>query len=225
MRSATSGADSKGATAGPSIVSGSHIDSQKPGGRYDGTLGALAALDRAAHAQGAVRPAEADARSPGVLRRGSEPLCLRPVLGLARHHRRHLAGRPRTDTGLCRREHRRRDARHRSRPGAHPRGEARRLRHLYRAPHRARADSRASRLPGRRRAGDHRYSPLCRRAEGHRQPRRGFPDGPAPRPDGGRRGDHVWRAQHRLSHGPSGGDDLRPDRGRPEWPGDRARRR
>jgi allantoate deiminase len=34
----------EGSEAGPSIVSGSHIDSQKPGGRYDGILGALAAL-------------------------------------------------------------------------------------------------------------------------------------------------------------------------------------
>jgi allantoate deiminase len=33
-----------GSQAGPSIVSGSHIDSQRPGGRYDGTLGILAAL-------------------------------------------------------------------------------------------------------------------------------------------------------------------------------------
>ena len=29
---------------GRSIVSGSHIDSQTPGGRYDGTLGAIAGL-------------------------------------------------------------------------------------------------------------------------------------------------------------------------------------
>src|SRR5215203_5961213 len=34
----------EGSEGGPSIVSGSHIDSQKPGGRYDGILGALAAL-------------------------------------------------------------------------------------------------------------------------------------------------------------------------------------
>ncbi|WP_296742141.1 Zn-dependent hydrolase [Mesorhizobium sp.] len=34
----------EGREAGPSIVSGSHIDSQKPGGRYDGALGAIAAL-------------------------------------------------------------------------------------------------------------------------------------------------------------------------------------
>ena len=34
----------KGSEAGPSIVSGSHMDTQKPGGRYDGTLGALSAL-------------------------------------------------------------------------------------------------------------------------------------------------------------------------------------
>ncbi|HET7034943.1 MAG TPA: hydantoinase/carbamoylase family amidase [Thermomicrobiaceae bacterium] len=33
-----------GTEAGKSVVSGSHIDSQKPGGRYDGTLGVLAAL-------------------------------------------------------------------------------------------------------------------------------------------------------------------------------------
>lgn len=33
-----------GSEPGPSIVSGSHIDSQKPGGRYDGILGALSAL-------------------------------------------------------------------------------------------------------------------------------------------------------------------------------------
>lgn len=33
-----------GRDGGASIVSGSHIDTQKPGGRYDGTLGALAAL-------------------------------------------------------------------------------------------------------------------------------------------------------------------------------------
>jgi allantoate deiminase len=34
----------KGSEAGKSIVSGSHIDSQAPGGRYDGALGALAGL-------------------------------------------------------------------------------------------------------------------------------------------------------------------------------------
>lgn len=34
----------KGTTEGRSIASGSHIDSQAPGGRYDGALGALAAL-------------------------------------------------------------------------------------------------------------------------------------------------------------------------------------
>jgi allantoate deiminase len=34
----------KGSAGGKSIVSGSHIDSQAPGGRYDGALGALAAL-------------------------------------------------------------------------------------------------------------------------------------------------------------------------------------
>ena len=33
-----------GTTAAKSIVSGSHIDSQRPGGRYDGALGALAGL-------------------------------------------------------------------------------------------------------------------------------------------------------------------------------------
>src|SRR3569623_1258144 len=34
----------EGKEAGPSIVSGSHMDTQTPGGRYDGTLGALSAL-------------------------------------------------------------------------------------------------------------------------------------------------------------------------------------
>ena len=34
----------QGAEPGSSIVSGSHIDTQRPGGRYDGALGALAAL-------------------------------------------------------------------------------------------------------------------------------------------------------------------------------------
>src|SRR5215213_7347159 len=33
-----------GGGSGPAIVSGSHIDSQRPGGRYDGALGALGAL-------------------------------------------------------------------------------------------------------------------------------------------------------------------------------------
>ena len=33
-----------GSRSGKSIASGSHIDTQKPGGRYDGTLGALSAL-------------------------------------------------------------------------------------------------------------------------------------------------------------------------------------
>lgn len=33
-----------GSAGGKSIVSGSHMDTQKPGGRYDGTLGALSAL-------------------------------------------------------------------------------------------------------------------------------------------------------------------------------------
>lgn len=34
----------EGSEGGKSIVSGSHIDTQRPGGRYDGTLGALAGL-------------------------------------------------------------------------------------------------------------------------------------------------------------------------------------
>ena len=34
----------EGSSGGPSIVSGSHIDSQLPGGRYDGALGIVAAL-------------------------------------------------------------------------------------------------------------------------------------------------------------------------------------
>jgi allantoate deiminase len=34
----------KGSEPGKSIVSGSHIDSQRPGGRYDGALGAMAGL-------------------------------------------------------------------------------------------------------------------------------------------------------------------------------------
>ena len=34
----------KGAVPGKSIVSGSHIDTQRRGGRYDGVLGLLAAL-------------------------------------------------------------------------------------------------------------------------------------------------------------------------------------
>jgi allantoate deiminase len=34
----------EGTTGSPSIVSGSHMDTQTPGGRYDGTLGALGAL-------------------------------------------------------------------------------------------------------------------------------------------------------------------------------------
>jgi len=34
----------QGREPGPSIVSGSHIDSQRPGGRYDGALGAIGAL-------------------------------------------------------------------------------------------------------------------------------------------------------------------------------------
>lgn len=34
----------EGSESGPAIVSGSHIDSQRPGGRYDGALGALAGL-------------------------------------------------------------------------------------------------------------------------------------------------------------------------------------
>ncbi len=34
----------EGKKPGKSIVSGSHIDSQRPGGRYDGALGVLAAL-------------------------------------------------------------------------------------------------------------------------------------------------------------------------------------
>src|SRR5262249_36015555 len=34
----------EGSDKGKSIVSGSHIDSQTPGGRYDGALGAIAAL-------------------------------------------------------------------------------------------------------------------------------------------------------------------------------------
>src|SRR5207248_1675573 len=34
----------EGSEGGPAIVSGSHIDSQTPGGRYDGALGVIAAL-------------------------------------------------------------------------------------------------------------------------------------------------------------------------------------
>src|ERR1700722_3422208 len=34
----------QGSGGGSAIVSGSHIDTQRPGGRYDGALGAIAAL-------------------------------------------------------------------------------------------------------------------------------------------------------------------------------------
>ena len=44
-----------GQTESKSIVSGSHIDTQKPGGRYDGALGALAALIRVESFERAIR--------------------------------------------------------------------------------------------------------------------------------------------------------------------------
>ncbi len=77
-----------GSEGGKSIVSGSHMDTQTPGGRYDGTLGALSALI-------ALKLLKAQFGQP---RRTLEALSLceeegsrfpqRKFLGLPRHHRR-----------------------------------------------------------------------------------------------------------------------------------------
>ena len=86
-----------GTEGGKAIVSGSHIDTQRPGGRYDGALGAIAALVAIDALQKTVRPAAPPARSAGALRGGRQPLSDRAILGLAGDHRRHRAGRPGDD--------------------------------------------------------------------------------------------------------------------------------
>ena len=78
-----------GSEAGPSIVSGSHLDSQCPGGRYDGALGVIAALS----ALGALRAQlGAPRRTLELLvlcEEESSRFCRHQLLGLARHNRRH----------------------------------------------------------------------------------------------------------------------------------------
>ena len=71
----------------PIIATGSHIDSQNPGGRFDGALGVIAGVAALARAEGALRPTPTDAggRLPG----GRRGLALRgrQFLGLASDHR------------------------------------------------------------------------------------------------------------------------------------------
>ena len=151
---------------GKAVLLGSHLDTVPNGGRYDGALGVLAALDVVAPAEGRRRRAaptalgrllqrrggralpDGDARQPGLLRR------LRPGgLGHPRH--------PRGDGGGR--------ARLRPAPGRARRGRGGRL---PGAPHRAGARARARRSRSRRRHGDHGDAGLPRPL-----PRRGQPCG------------------------------------------------
>ena len=95
MRSATSGGGSPGPRAAV-IASGSHIDSQTPGGRYDGALGVDRRSGRPAHAARAVRAAAPDARGRVAVRGGGEPLPRDQLLGLAGDHGAIAAGASRT---------------------------------------------------------------------------------------------------------------------------------
>ena len=81
----------EGSEPGPSIVTGSHIDSQVPGGRYDGVLGVIAGVIALAHAQGTLRSPPADSGGHLVLRGRGESLPGDELVGLSSDHRRHWA--------------------------------------------------------------------------------------------------------------------------------------
>ncbi len=93
----------EGTEGGAAIVSGSHIDTQLPGGRYDGALGVIAGYVAIAALNGTVRPAETAAGSRLLLPGGVEPLPPRELLGLPRRGRRDRAGRGGGDAQLRRR--------------------------------------------------------------------------------------------------------------------------
>ena len=74
----------QGSEPGPSIVSGSHVDSQAPGGQYDGVLGIIAALTATEAFLTAAWSAEADDRGRFTLRGRRQPLLDSRILGFAR---------------------------------------------------------------------------------------------------------------------------------------------
>ena len=122
----------EGSAPGPAVVTGSHIDSQRPGGRYDGALGALAGLI-------ALR---ALWEQFGMPRRTLETVAFCEEEGsrfpaAAWWGSRAISGRiapadPDRIVSLSRRgNHRRGDARGGSRPGPHSAGAAQRHRQLH----------------------------------------------------------------------------------------------
>ncbi len=187
-----------GTEAGPVVATGSHIDSQNPGGRYDGALGVIARDRRPPGSARAVRRAAADARGGVALRGGGEPLPRDQLLGLARDRRRDRAGRSGSDPRRRRYDDRRGDGGGRPRPGADPRGRTRRHRHLDRAAHRAGADPRGRGAAGRRRRRDHLDHALRRRARRALRSRRRAADAGPPRPDGRVRRDRQRRRRRRA---------------------------
>ena len=73
------------------IASGSHIDSQTPGGRYDGALGVIAALVAMRTLQEQFGRPRRTLEAVVAVRGGGEPLSRRQLLGLARDHGRGIA--------------------------------------------------------------------------------------------------------------------------------------
>ena len=204
-----------GSEGGKSIVSGSHIDSQCPGGRYDGALGVIAAYI-------AMRTL---AEQFGPPRRTLELVSLCEEEG-SRYPAANYWG-SRAITGRIAPEDPEQLSVSMERPSPKACGRLGSIRPVSTRPGVMISITSSSCTSSRDRSWN---KPVCRSASspgspaprilGHAhwsvRPCRSSTDGSAARPDGRRRRDHLRRHQHRAPHGPPGGDDRRADRGRPE---------
>ena len=199
----------------PTLLIGSHIDTVRDAGRYDGCLGVVAAIEAVAVLGPRRRAPPICYRGPGVRRRGGCPFS-RGARGLPRD-RRHLPAR-----GARRRRPGRdsaaggaQDLRRRPRGGRGPVAARRRRVRLSRTPHRAGAGARGRRPAGRYRHRHRGCDALRGDGDGNGRPCRHRADASAARRlrggcrDGARgRADRLRDERHRSR--PSGGSRSPP---------------
>ena len=198
-RSATSGAGSREPSPAPSIASGSHIDSQTPGGRYDGALGDRRRGRGGAGAEGAGRPAAAHARGRLAVRGGGARASSSAGFWGSRAITGEIAASTSTRcaTTTASRSARRWRRSGSTRSGSPRRGATTSTRSSNCTSSRARGSR--TRAPGRRRHRDHRHPPLRRRARRPFRPCRGPADDRPARPDAGHGGDRAGRDRRTRS--------------------------
>ena len=216
----------EGTEPGPVIATGSHVDSQTPGGRYDGALGIVAAVAAVRALKEQVGRPRRTLEVVSLCEEEALALPLRAVLGLAGHHGRDAPRAPRRGARRRRRLDRRGDGR---RSGSTRSGSAKRGAttsstfvelHIEQGP-RLEDEGYAVGVVN----GDHGHPPLRRRARRPLRPRgRAADDRPA-RPDAGHGGDRAGHDRERARAGPAGGDDDRPHGRRAEPPRGRSRPR